>query len=318
MNVSVPDFNKSNLDYVKLALFMGDEYVLNQFGRASNQYCRSALDEIKRNANQPHRVSQALEQMRTELNSYASKLIKSENSGKFVSINVHNGRVEFRGPGGDYLSKSPEEITSTAFRVSRALKIACDPEAYKKEYAKKLYKLLQPSALTQTVDPTTGTKRVNVKQGNEDVIGLFSKYAAGELPMGALKSFIKNAQRTRNAASVETEYNVWNPSTAIWQSIKSKDVGTAMQKAMSLGFPYYGSKVVDPKTGNTYSAKDLGVQPPQMKTFKITNNALTGASTTWRGYSKEEAYEWLKNIVAQHPDNPHMNLKNFSIDEVQQ
>jgi hypothetical protein len=36
MNVSVPDTSTAKLDYVKLALLLGDERVLNEFGRAAN------------------------------------------------------------------------------------------------------------------------------------------------------------------------------------------------------------------------------------------------------------------------------------------
>jgi len=39
MNVSVP--NQDKLDFVKLAMFLGDNYILEQFGREGNTYCKS-------------------------------------------------------------------------------------------------------------------------------------------------------------------------------------------------------------------------------------------------------------------------------------
>ena len=36
MNVSVPGFDPENLDYVKLALLLGDKYLLERFGRSAN------------------------------------------------------------------------------------------------------------------------------------------------------------------------------------------------------------------------------------------------------------------------------------------
>ena len=50
MNVSVPGLSRNNLDYVKLAIFLGDEYVLEQFGRAGNSYCKSAMKAIREKA----------------------------------------------------------------------------------------------------------------------------------------------------------------------------------------------------------------------------------------------------------------------------
>ena len=47
INISVPDYSLEKLDYIKLALLMGDQYVLDQFGRAGNTYCKSAMSKIR-------------------------------------------------------------------------------------------------------------------------------------------------------------------------------------------------------------------------------------------------------------------------------
>jgi hypothetical protein len=47
MNISVPDLSTAKLDYVKLALLLGDERVLNEFGRLGNTYTQSALRIVK-------------------------------------------------------------------------------------------------------------------------------------------------------------------------------------------------------------------------------------------------------------------------------
>ena len=47
MNVSVPNLSTSKLDYVKLALLLGDEYVLEQFGRQTNTYTKSAMKIVR-------------------------------------------------------------------------------------------------------------------------------------------------------------------------------------------------------------------------------------------------------------------------------
>jgi hypothetical protein len=51
MSVSMPEHEGNMLDYTKLALFLGDEYVLKQFGREANTYAKSAIKKyVKRKA----------------------------------------------------------------------------------------------------------------------------------------------------------------------------------------------------------------------------------------------------------------------------
>jgi len=180
MNVSVP--NIEDLDYVKLAMFLGDNYILEQFGREGNFYCKSALEKIKSIARaNPDRVDEMLRQFQNGLNELASKMIHTGSTEKYTSINRQSNRVEFRSPGGDWLSEfgdNPDKIKNTLLRTVVALDVASDPTAYRQEYYKKLYKTLS--------------------QGSQDTsIEYFAKYAAGELPKQALKSFIRQIQTKR-------------------------------------------------------------------------------------------------------------------------
>lgn len=180
MNVSVPELE--NLDYVKLAMFLGDNYILEQFGREGNTYCKSALNKIRSMAKaNPDRVDEMLRQFQNGLNKLASKMIHTGSTEKYTSINRQSNRVEFRSPGGDWLTEyesDPGKVTNTLLRTVVALDVASDPEAFKNEYYKKLYKTLS--------------------QGSEDTsIEYFAKYAAGELPKQALKSFIRQIQTKR-------------------------------------------------------------------------------------------------------------------------
>lgn len=193
MNISVPDMTIDKLDYVKLALFLGDEHVLKQFGREYNSYCKSAMSKIKDRI-RPEDVPAVLAQMKQHLNSLASKTIHSGITDKYTSINTKNNYVEFRGPGGDYLNQNPTDLINTALRLSMSLRIATDPEAYKQEYAKKLYKLVE-----QEKNPDESVK-------------LFSQYALGELPKEDLFARIKFARKGR-----ELEKNKKDPVTRLSQ-----------------------------------------------------------------------------------------------------
>ena len=178
MNISIPDYSIEKLDFIKLALFMGDKYILDQFDRTTNNYCRSAIDIIKRGTTSEN-VNQVLIKMRQHLNVAASKLIHQGWTAKYTSINTQDGYVEFRGPGGDYLNKSVTELTNTALRLAMALNIACDENAHKEEYAKKLYKLIA----------VAGPK--------DNTIDLFVDFTSGKLSQADLKAYLRQRQAGR-------------------------------------------------------------------------------------------------------------------------
>ena len=178
------------LDYVKLALLMGDNYILDKFGRAGNTYCKSAMNEIKNRVSQrPEDAGALLEKMKSGLDGLASKAIHSGVTNKYTSINTKSGYIEFRSPGGDWLGEyasDPGSITNTLLRFVVALDAAVDPEKYKQEYLKKLYAILQPKT-------------------HNDTLAYFAQYAAGQMPKAALKSFIKQAQLERQGKKPQPE-----------------------------------------------------------------------------------------------------------------
>ena len=183
INVSVPNLETDNLDYVKLVLLLGDEYVSTEFGRLGNRYAKSAFEKIKKAASNPNiDATPLLDQMRSQLGALASKVLHTSRFEKFTSIHPKEGYIEFRSPGGDWLGENFNLIENTLLRFVVALDAACDPEKYRKEYLTKLYKLLQV-------------------KGAQDPISYFAQYAAGELPAQALKSFIRSIQRSRTPAA---------------------------------------------------------------------------------------------------------------------
>jgi len=144
VNISVPDYNVDKLDYVKLAIFLGDKHVLEQFDRLSNHYCDGAYKKIGNKVQQMKgdELKAVMNKMKEGLTLAASKIIHTGYTSKYTSINTKEGYIEFRSPGGDYLNKTKEELVNTALRMALALRIATDPEMYKKEYQKRLYKVL--------------------------------------------------------------------------------------------------------------------------------------------------------------------------------
>jgi hypothetical protein len=158
------------IDFMKLALFLGDQHVLKEFGRQANNYCASSLKKMKERRWSPQQIATAMEKMRGNLINLAYKDLADRSPGR-DSINMKDNYVEFRGAGGDYLSRESDEgmdfLENTLLRYVQALAIAGDPNAYRNEYAKKLYKLISPEG--------------------DNTLDLFSKFATGEITQEQLK-----------------------------------------------------------------------------------------------------------------------------------
>jgi hypothetical protein len=132
INISVPDYSRERLDFVKLALLMGDNYVLDAFGRAGNTYAKSALDIVKKAVrDNPDNAAQLLNKMKGNMDQLASKAIHSGITSKYTSINTKDGHIEFRSPGGDWLDQNFDQIENTLLRFTVAMSAALDPDAYR-------------------------------------------------------------------------------------------------------------------------------------------------------------------------------------------
>lgn len=179
INVSVPDYSLDKLDYVKLAVLLGDKYVLDQFNRVGTQWAKSAFDIVKRRAeDQPDDANRLLDQLKAGVEQIASKILHSGRTDKYTSINTKDNYVEFRSAGGDWLDANFDKIENTLLRFVVALDAACDPNKYKKEYYKGLYKLLKP------------------KDPNSDM-SLIAKYMAGQITRSELLNSIEATRKER-------------------------------------------------------------------------------------------------------------------------
>ena len=170
MGVSLPNLG-GEVDFVKLALFLGDEYVLQEFGRAGNTYCRSAMSKIRDRVGSDtgRAVSDAMELMRHNLIELAQRSIAHNSGfGKYTSINPKDKYIEFRSAGGPGYFRDIDRLKNTLLRYAQAMTIAGNPASYRREYYKKLYKLISPKE-------------------NDPALALFAQWSAGELSLDTLK-----------------------------------------------------------------------------------------------------------------------------------
>ena len=200
VGVSLAGQTTKNLDYVKLVLFLGDKYVLERFGRAASSFTTSSLYILnKKIAYSGREINiSALDQLKRGLALEASKSIQSSAESRNVSVNIRPDYVEFRSMGSDYLNHY-DAIQNTILRYVRAFAVASDPMAERQEYFKKLSKLLNPS--------------------NSDQLGLFVRYASGQLDKTSLVNALKDRFVSKKTPLVAPEQqpqepeNLFNPNS---------------------------------------------------------------------------------------------------------
>lgn len=291
INVSIPGRSMANLDYVKLALLLGDEYVLQEFGRSANFYAKSALKIVKdRVSAQSADVLAMIQQMKSRLGDLASKAIHSGNTDKYTSINTKEGYVEFRSAGGDWLSENFEKLEATLLRFVVALDAATDPQKYRQEYLKKLYKLLNAT-------------------GDTDPITYFAKYVAGELPKDQLKSMIQSLQLSRQIAkeppSARGASDFWWNVTMTGQNASIEVVANSRALAINKARQEWGippgnvpdsmfqARPLRRHGGSSYTG-DWGLWSKFAQAFaRMSNNP---GSALRRFQTQQQGQEWLSNI----------------------
>jgi hypothetical protein len=149
INVSIPE----QLDLLKLAVFLGDEYVLKYFGRLDNNYARSSARQIgnlvgqddeliktRTLGTQPNPLGQPRQVQKIDMNKL-DNIAKAATRGHTDSISYNGKYISFRHAGGDYLADY-QAIYNTVGRFIRAMIIASTPELYAQEYKTKVSKLL--------------------------------------------------------------------------------------------------------------------------------------------------------------------------------
>jgi hypothetical protein len=211
INVSIPQ----DVDVLKLAVFTGDQYVLQQYERLENNYSRSVTRDIGKQSN--FVLAKGLKQKSAPKGNVFSKMkISSELKLQFIqkiakdisnshvaSISSENSKyISFRHTGGDYLTDY-QGIVNVVGRFVRALIIASDPNAYRNEYLAAVAKLVTPAlaATTPSIDK-------DIARVQQEGLAQVNLYLLRDAPRISFKNVLA---QTRMAAGPSSSLSVVGP-----------------------------------------------------------------------------------------------------------
>lgn len=162
-----------DIDPVKILVLSGDEHMVNKFDRATNANAASIQAEVQKRMAAAAQGKAASVLTPSELVRAASKILRGikadpkdferavevlnslKPEGKAHSINfdkLRSGYVEYRAIGNKGYHKRVGDIRQSVLQMLGITRIATDPNAYRREFLKKLYLMVQ-RALERNLPP---------------------------------------------------------------------------------------------------------------------------------------------------------------------
>ncbi|RKZ78314.1 MAG: hypothetical protein DRQ35_06180, partial [Gammaproteobacteria bacterium] len=199
INVSIEGIDFNDIDYVKLVLLLGDDYISRKFNRFGNQYALSTIEQIERSLGdnrleqQYTSMPEILSTMRSKVNKVLQQAFSNNiDFGKYTTVGIKGNYIEFRAAGNSGYLNNFETIKNTINRFVSVYAISANENSHQEEYAKKLFKL------TQGLDKYSSPYA-------KDAMTLFSAYNAGKIDKSTLKSYLKNRNLNRQAQQDKDE-----------------------------------------------------------------------------------------------------------------
>ena len=203
---------------LKMALLLGDEYLLAEFGRLRNSYTKSQYQNVLKYAEGMKRGDAK------SFEAFEKELAKGIDSGKFNSINFKgetdkdsgNNLIEFRIAGGVDYNTMYDKVVKACVRYATVMKAGYSKDAFRPEYVKAVFRLLRKS---QEIDPK---KLKNLEVVNHEIIdsakGIVGKKGYFDV-IKLLSSSVEYLQNYEKLSSPDAD-KIWK------QEIKDFEKGT--------------------------------------------------------------------------------------------
>ena len=221
INVSIP----KDLDVLKLAVMVGDQYVLKKFGRENNNYARSIMQNLQSTGGRkvgstvPSDTTTPFGSTASSIDlSMLQQIAKDISRDHFTSVNFTGKYVSFRHSGGDYLGDYTE-ILNVVGRFVRAMVIASDPAAYRNEYLKAVTKLV---GQRQPLDVDQRTRYIEYIKQNGLIVKTVELYLRKERFENPNTANFAAALSQYNDLVPGVNYSITNPSAEAKQKLIAK------------------------------------------------------------------------------------------------
>ena len=286
INVSIP----GKLDVLKLATFLGDQYVLKYFGREENNYAKSAEKQIAQRAPdsgavtvepQKSKKPNPLGQQRTTVSLDMKKLnaiAKDATQGHTDSISNNGKYFSFRHAGGNYLADLPG-IYNSVGRFIRAMIIASDPALYRQEYLAKVAKLAQGPENVMARRVTGASKMIEYlrTKGMPVVIMDIMKYKAtrgmDKVVQDAISATINSSWKPEYAEFATITPNSANAKTRLVSNFQNPDRKAQAEQA---GPDQFAEVVIAPPTISILKDILAVTYPTKVNTFDTSGYNTSG------------------------------------------
>ena len=156
VTMSIDSEEREEVNPVKLAVLLGDKYLLSTFGRERNSYAKSQMDLLQKRAAELKSNPDNVKNIK-DIEKILSKGISRD---KFSSINfkdqndrdTNNQLIEFRIGGGDDYHREFETATKAVIRYATTLNASASDKLYSKDYSNALFRILRK---IDELDPDT-------------------------------------------------------------------------------------------------------------------------------------------------------------------
>ena len=181
---------------LKMALLLGDQYLLSEWGRLRNSYTKSQYKSILKYAENMKRGDN------DSFLKLTSELEKGVSSNKFSSIHFKgvkdresgNELIEFRIAGGEDYNTMYDKVVKTVVRYGTIMKAGYEEDAFRKDYINAVYRLIKKSQEPDVKDAESRLDNISdpVIDAAKEIVGkkdYFDVLQALELSLGHLQRY---------------------------------------------------------------------------------------------------------------------------------
>ena len=270
----------NSLNKLKLAMLLGDKYLLSTFGRERNSYAKSQIDNLKKKAAELKANPENIKSIK----GIESILTKGLDSAKFSSINFKDQRdsesgnqlVEFRIGGGDDYHLDFNKVAKAVIRYATTMTAGYSTEgdeAYNVDYAKALFRFINQLDSISDVDDerTKGRFDDGAEHPAVNVLkGFFSKENYVE-SMFILASAFNNLHRYKilKARKPGLKEDVES------DNLEKESLLKKAQEKFALGIAQAGYDLNQNLNRDVTSAKGIGILRNTVKDFELTLDELS-------------------------------------------